>query len=186
MSRSLTGSRWGWSSLFLSLLAVAALAVPGVGYLTASRADGQPLGDSPRQLRLPADRTYGIYVTDADNSGYSVGCEASDIDGPVDFRRPSWSVSGSDIEMLDLVYDTGTGRLTISCSSDETIETRPVPNHVAMLIGLLVAGTLGCVAVGCAIAWLVARGERQATTLPRSTTRDGSASTDRSSTGLRG
>ncbi|WGX98692.1 hypothetical protein [Nocardioides sp. L-11A] len=186
MSRSLTGSRWGWSCLVLGLLAVLALAVPGVGYLSDSRAGGHPLDETPRQLHLPADRTYGIYVSDADNSGYSVGCTASDIDGPIEFRRPPWSVSGSDIEMLEHVYDTGSGLLTISCSSDEPVGTRPVPNHLAMLIGVLVAGTLGCVALGCAVAWIVRRRERQATTLPRSTTRDGSASTDRSSTGLRG
>lgn len=173
--------------LLLCAAALAALAVPGVGWLRATSTDGLALSDTARTLDLPPGATYGIYLTDADNSGYSLGCTGTDVrtGQPVRFDFPGWNI-GSETVMLDHVYDTGSGELTIACRTGETVETRPVPDDRALALGLALAGLLGCTGLGLLVAWYAGRRHAQATTLPRSTTRDGSASTDRSSTGLRG
>ncbi|WP_418063565.1 hypothetical protein [Pimelobacter simplex] len=179
--------RLGLLGAVLCAAALVALAVPGVGWLAATTAHGHGLDDEPRALRLPAHETYGIYVTDADNSGYSVGCTGTDTrtGRPVRFADPGWSI-GTETEMLEQTFDTGSGALTIICTGDEHVETRPVPDGGALVLGIALAGMLGCTGAGLLVAAIATRGQRQATTLPRSTTRAGSASTDRSSRGLRG
>lgn len=177
----------GALGLLLCAATLAALAVPGVGWLRATSADGLALGDTARRIDLPPGATYGIYLTDADNSGYSLACTGTDhrTGRPVRFGSPGWNI-GTETVMLEHVYDTGSGELTIACRSGEPVETRPVPDDRALALGLALAGLLGCTGAGLLVAWYAGRRRDQATTLPRSTTRDGSASTDRSSTGLRG
>lgn len=93
---------------------------------------------------LPADTTYGIYVVDADNSGYAMSCAATDAQGQaVRMGDPSWSISSSDTETLDLVYTTGSGDLTITCPvAGEIVTTRPVPDYRGLVLGALGAGAM--------------------------------------------
>jgi hypothetical protein len=56
--------------------------VPAVVYLGGSGGShGVPVRDGSQQVSLPADRTFGLYVDDPDNSGYAAGCTATDADG---------------------------------------------------------------------------------------------------------
>jgi hypothetical protein len=76
-------------------------------------------------------------------------------------------VSSSDTEVLDLVFDTGSGELTIQCAvPGEQVTARPVPNDLAMLLGIVLAGILGCTGVGLLIVWVTLRSSRQARTTP--------------------
>jgi hypothetical protein len=115
--------------------------------------------ESAQRVALPADQTYGIYIDDADNSGYSQSCAVRDPDGrEVPLRDPGWTVSSSDTETLDLVFDTGAGDLTISCAvPGEQVTAKPVANVLAMALGIPVAGILGFIALGFMVMWLLAR-----------------------------
>lgn len=67
-------------------------------------------------LDLPEHSTFGIYINDADNSGYSLSCSANDADGlPIQLRYPGWHMTSSETEMLDYVFDTGPGDVAMSC-----------------------------------------------------------------------
>ena len=117
---------------------------------------------------LPAARTYGVYVDDADNSGYSESCSATEADGtPIQMESPPWSMSSSDTEVLDLVFDTGSGDLTIECDiPGERVTARAVPNYTAMLLGLMLAGISGCAGLVLLVGWLIARSSPPHTVLP--------------------
>lgn len=148
----------GWAGLILCLMAFTAVAVPGVGYLRAQSDSGVRIGASPRHLDVPAHHTYGVYVDDADNSGYSESCTALDEGNgrPISMRGPSWSMSSSDTETLDLVFDSGTGKVSISCSvPGERVTVREVPHYAAMLLGLVLSIVLGILGVGLLIAWAI-------------------------------
>jgi hypothetical protein len=87
------------------------------------------LTGQPQRVVLPAHRKYGIYVDDANNSGYSLSCMATDAQGRQvhmdDQTPPTISTSGSN--NLDLVYNTGSGDLTFTCSaSGAQTTTRPL------------------------------------------------------------
>jgi hypothetical protein len=153
----------GWVGLLLCVLAIFAVAVPGVGYARATADRGVRLDGSTQHILLPAHQKYGIYVDDADNSGYSEACSAVDAGGrSVRMADPSWSISSSDTEVLDLVFDTGSGALTINCSvPGERVTARPVPNAPAMLLGVILAGIVGCSGAVMIIAWFVFRIRRQ-------------------------
>lgn len=155
----------GWVGLLLCVLALVAVAVPGFGYTRARADDGVRLDGSPQHVQLPANRTYGIYVDDADNSGYAMSCSAVDARGrDASMADPGWSVSSSNTEVLDLVFDTGSGELTITCAvPGEQVTARPVPNDGAMLLGIVLAVGLGCTGLGLLLAWAVERSSRRAT-----------------------
>ena len=70
-------------------------------------------------MRAPGNRTWGIYLNDADNSGYSESCVVADSSGrPVAIRDPGMTVSASDTEMLDHVFTTPEdGRFTVECNA---------------------------------------------------------------------
>ena len=79
----------------------------------------------------------------------------------VPLRVPGWTVSSSDTEMLDLVFDTGDGDLTISCTiPGELVTAKPVPNVLALALGIVVAGLLGVATLGFLVVWLLARSSR--------------------------
>ena len=168
VSRAGRSGLLGWAGLLLCVLALVAVVAPGVGYTRALANEGVRLDGSPQHVLVPADRTYGIYVDDPDNSGYSMNCSAVDARGrEVRLADPGWSVSSSDTEVLDLVFDTGSGELTITCAvPGEHVTARPVPNDWAMLLGIVLAGILGCGGVGLLVAWVVARSSRRPTTTP--------------------
>lgn len=153
----------GWVGALLCLLAVVAVAVPGVGYARTSAEDGVRLDGSAQHVRLQAHEKYGIYVDDPDNSGYSESCTAVDRDGrTIDFRDASWSMSSSDTEVLDLVFNTGSGDLTITCSvPGERVTARPVPNLGALVLGVGIGGILGLTGAVLFIVWLTSRSRRQ-------------------------
>ena len=68
---------------------------------------------------LPAHKKYGIYVNDANNSGYSLNCTAKDAQGRqvhMGSHTPP-TISNSGTNNLDLVYNTGSGDLTFTCSA---------------------------------------------------------------------
>jgi hypothetical protein len=68
---------------------------------------------------LPAHKTYGIYVNDVNNSGYSLSCSAKDAQGRrihMNDQTPA-TVTTSATNNLDLVFNTGSGDLTITCTA---------------------------------------------------------------------
>ncbi|WGL53387.1 hypothetical protein P5P86_06045 [Nocardioides sp. BP30] len=136
----------GWTGVCLTAVAVLVVVFAVVAAHRTTDGPSVRLSDGAHHLSLPAHRTYGIYVDDADNSGYSETCSATDDrGGSIRMRDSSWSISSSDTEMLDLVYDTGSGDLVLTCSvPGEIVTTRPVPANALVLLG--VAG----VAVGIA------------------------------------
>lgn len=152
-----------WVGLVLVVLAIVAVAVPGVGFARASSADGVRLDGTNQRVHLHAHEKYGIYIDDADNSGYSETCSAHDADGRViHLADPSWSMSSSDTETLDYVFDTGSGDLTISCSvPGERVTTRPVANIEGLLIGLGIAAIAGCAGAVLIVVRFVTRPKRR-------------------------
>ena len=156
----------GWVGLLLCVIAVVAVALPGVGYARTSSDDGVLLDTSSQRVHLPAHEKYGIYIDDADNSGYSDSCSAVDRDGrPIRIKDASWSMSSSDTETLDYVFDTGSGELTIDCLvAGERVTTRPVPNFGALALGVAIAAVVGLAGAAMLIIWLVSRSQRQAPT----------------------
>jgi hypothetical protein len=88
------------------------------------------LTDSPQHLVLPAHMKYGIYINDANNSGYSLKCSGTDADGtPIHMNyNPPPNVSTSATQTLDVVYNTGSGDITLACSTPgATATTRALP-----------------------------------------------------------
>lgn len=158
----------GWAGLLLCLLAVVSVAVPAVGYIGAQRDRGVRVDANPRHLDVPAHRTYGVYVNDADNSGYSENCSAFDEGNGrrILMGDPSWSMSSSDTETLDMVFDTGTGKVSISCSvPGEQVTVREVPHDAAMLLGVVASIVLGVLGVGMLIGCAIVRLARPPRTL---------------------
>ena len=71
-----------YAGVLISCLAIVAIVVPAVSYARAARSgDEVRLTGGAQQLNLPAHKTYGVYVNDADNSGYSESCSALDANG---------------------------------------------------------------------------------------------------------
>lgn len=159
----------------LCALALLAVAVPAVGYVGALNGKVIRLTDQPQHLVLPADKTYGIYVEDANNSRYSERCSAIDTQRhQIRMTGPPWSVSSSDTETLDLVYNTGSGRLTIDCAvPGEQVTTRPAPNNREMLLGVVLASVLGCAGVAVVIGSLIGRSSRRTSHPPEGAARQG-------------
>jgi hypothetical protein len=119
--------RSGWrsppASLGLILTCTAALAACGgddSGDAGAHTATVIHLTGQPQHVVLPAHKRYGIYVNDANNSGYSLNCKATDTQGHdeihMDHKTPA-TISTSGTNNLDLVYDTGSGDLIFTCSA---------------------------------------------------------------------
>ena len=156
---------FGWVAVLLGAVAIGSAVVATALFVQSLQGDGYRLDENVRQVALPADRTYGIYVDDADNSGYTQSCSVHDSRGrEVPLRDPGWSVSSSETETLDFVFDTGTGDLTIRCSiPGEQVTAKPVPNVLALVLGIAVAGILGIAALGFMIVWLLARSSRTPT-----------------------
>jgi len=156
---------FGWTALLLCVVAIGSAVVAATLFARSLQGDAYRLDENVRQVALPADRTYGIYVDDADNSGYSQDCSAYDSSGrEIPLRDPGWSVSSSDTETLDLVFDTGSGDLTIRCGvPGEQVTAKPVPDVLALVVGLGIAVVLGVAAIGFVIVWLLARSARAAT-----------------------
>jgi hypothetical protein len=156
--------RWaGWAGLLLCVVAIVTVSVPGAIFARAEGRDGILLDGTTQHINLPPHRTYGIFVDDANNSGYSEDCSGSyDAGGTINLRDPSWSISSSDTEVLDFVFDTGSGAITIYCSvPGERVTVKPVPNSKAFFIGMVVAGIAGSVGVALLIVWLVGRIQRR-------------------------
>lgn len=154
----------GRLGMLLCLAALVAISVPGFGYVRALSEDGVTLDSGPVDLVLPAHRTYGVYVDDSDNSGYSENCSAVDKSQgrPIQMKDPSWNISSSDTEVLDIVFDTGSGHVSISCTvPGERVTIRAVPHDSAMFLGFALAMILGIPGVGMIIAWAVIRSARQ-------------------------
>lgn len=152
----------GWVGALLCVVAVVAVAVPGVGFARSSAEDGVRLDGSAQHVRLPAHETYGIYIDDADNSGYSESCSAVDREGgEIHLEDSFWSMSSSETEMLDYKFDTGSGNLIITCSvPGERVTVRPVPNFGALALGIGIGGVLGLAGAVMLIVWLVTRNQR--------------------------
>jgi hypothetical protein len=124
---------------------------------------GTQLEGTRQQLALEPDTTYGVYVDDADNSGYSWSCSGTRADGrPVELKSPSWSLSESDTETLEYVFQSGTGHVTFTCAAaGERVSVRPYVSPRPLVIGLLVGGVAGTIGVTLLILWMVARLERR-------------------------
>lgn len=139
----------GWVGVLLCALAVVVVVVLAVSTHRATSGPSMRLADGPQHVVLPADSAYGIYINDANNGGYTESCSLTDAQGnTIQMRDPSWSISGSDTETLDMVYNTGSGHLTINCSvPGEIVTTRPVPNYWELLLGGLAAAALAVLGI---------------------------------------
>ena len=161
-SRPRRSRLFGWAAALLGAAAIGTAIVAVSLFARSLEGDSFRLDESPRQVVLPSHRTYGIYVDDADNSGYSESCSVRDAEGKeVPLRGPGWTASTSDTETLDFVFDTGTGELTISCSvPGEQVTAKPVPNVLALVLGSMLAVILGVATIGFLVLWLLARSSR--------------------------
>ena len=148
---------FGWLGVLLCAMAVVVVTVMVLHSVQSGH--GVRLADGPHRLVLPADTTYGIYVNDANNSGYSEKCSATDAQGNrVRMAPPPWSLSTSDTEMLDMVYNTGSGELTINCSvPGEVVTTRPVPTYWELLLGAMTAGVMAAAGIVLILTRLIHR-----------------------------
>lgn len=150
----------GWLSLSLFVLAAAALIVPVTLFERATSDKGVALRGEPVAVNAPPSRTWGVYFDDADNSGYSESCTATDSNGrAITIRDAGATVTTSDTEMLDLVFTTpGDGSFTIACSvGGAEARVGPVGNFSFLLVGILVAALLGLGGLVVGVVWLVRR-----------------------------
>lgn len=149
-----------WLSLSLLVLGAVAFIVPVTLFALASSDKGIALGDGPTEVHAPADRTWGIYANDADNSGYSESCTATDSQGrAIALRDPGVTVSSSDTEMLDHIFTTPSGgHFTIACNAQgANVRVGPVGSLLSVLIGVSVAALLGLGGLVTGILWLTRR-----------------------------
>ena len=154
------------AGVLAGVLAIVAGAIPFAWFARAITSDEVALPAGQHELTLPAHRTYGVYVDDADNSGYSERCSATDASGRrVRMKDPSWNIGWfSDTENLDFVFDTGSGDLRIECSvPGERVTLRQVPNDTALVLGGLLGSLLFATSIGLLIGWVAVR-----TSSPRS------------------
>ena len=147
-------------SLTLLALAAAAVFAPLVPYVLAVTDEGVSVGDGPTEIRASGGRTWGVYVDDRDNSGYSESCTVTDSTGrPVALRDPGVTVSSSDTETLDHVFDTPRdGRFTIACDvQGASARVGPVGSLRSLVIGLAAATLLGLGSLIAGLLWLIGR-----------------------------
>jgi hypothetical protein len=163
-ARRFFGRHLGWVGLLVCVLAVSAGTVTVFGLDRATAGQEVRLDGSTQDVRLPPHQKYGVYIEDADNSGYTEDCSAADASRrPVRLADPSWSVSDSDTEDLDYVFDTGSGALTFDCSiPGERVTLRPVPNPWPLLAGIVLSGLLSCLGAGLILTWFVPWVQRRA------------------------
>ena len=140
-------------------LAVIALAVSIISFVPSVGGVSAELASHPRGVELPTHRTYGIYVNDPNNSGYSLSCSGMDADGhELAFRDAPWTLTTSDTESLELIFDTGAGRLSIACTArGGTVRVGPVPEFRRLAVGLLSV----CVFAGAGILTIVVSRRRK-------------------------
>jgi hypothetical protein len=149
----------GWAGLALCIAGAVAVAVPVIMSLDAPDSPSVRLDGSRQQLSLTPDTTYGVYIDDRDNSGYSLSCSAEDDRGrPIRLRTPSWHVTTSDTEMLEYVYDSGSGEVTMTCSADDaSVSTRPSTPAGRLVLVTVLGGVAGVLGLAMLIIWLVDR-----------------------------
>jgi hypothetical protein len=150
----------GWLSLSLLVMGAAAFIVPVTLFVLASSDKGIALGDGPTEVHAPAHRTWGIFFNDADNSGYSESCSATDSEGrAIALRDPGVTVTSSDTEMLDHVFTTPRdGHFTIACNAQGAdVRVGPAGSLRSVLIGVSVAALLGLGSLVTGILWLTRR-----------------------------
>lgn len=152
--------RLGWFGALLCLVAVVAVAVPGVSYFRASSEKSVTLNQRDQAVSLPPNKPYGIYIDDADNSRYTYSCSVQDGTGrdvPVSDFPPA-RITSSDTEMLDMTFNTGSGELKINCLvRGERVSVRPSPAQRPLVLGSVVAAITGTFGAALLISWLAQR-----------------------------
>lgn len=112
-----------------------------------------------QDVSLPRDKPYGIYIDDADNSGYTYSCSVKDAAGravPVSDLPPG-RVTSSDTELL-ITFSSGSGELTIDCLvRGERVSVRPTPAQRPLVLGVIAGGIAGTLGAGLLISWLAQR-----------------------------
>jgi hypothetical protein len=147
-----------WLGCVVCVLGIAGLTLAVVSIARPHNAPKVQVDGQPRSVVLPAHRTYGFFINDADNSGYTESCVVTDRGRHVELKDPGWSMSSSETETLDLVFDTGSGHVTLSCEvPGETVLAKAVPNYLAIVAGLVVGGALTCLGAGLLVAWVLLR-----------------------------
>ncbi len=156
---------FGWAGLVLCIVAVVAGAVAVTAFVGADDTPSVRLDGTRQQVSLTPHTTYGVYVDDRDNSGYSLSCSAEDARGrPIGLRTPSWDVTYSDTEMLEYVYDSGSGEVALTCRAGGAVaSTRPYVSTAPVALGTLVGGGAGVLGLTLLTIWLVDRLERRRT-----------------------
>jgi len=149
-----------WLSVSLLALAVVAVVIPITRFALASGDPGIALGDGATKVHAPGNRTWGFYFNDADNSGYSESCTATDSNGQtIAIRDPGMTVSSSETEMLNHVFTTPVdGRFTVECSAQgASVRVGPVGSFTEVVVGLALAALLGIGGVVTGSIWLARR-----------------------------
>jgi hypothetical protein len=190
VKRSRVLSVLGWGGIASLLSGVAFIAVAPQAGTSIDRHDSAPpagtiqITESKQRIVVPANKTYGIWADDADNSGYSSDCSIIDNRGrPIDLKFFEGSVvsdSPGDFAQFDVEFNTGSGELTVLNCADSGAEfsVRPVKrpkavgpgpiedfgfepgfdSNFAMTTILLIAGVqLAQLGVCLLVAWLVVR-----------------------------
>ncbi len=147
------GRRWvRWSGAALCVLAGVVVLIPLIAYArVALDGDEVRLSDGPNQVSVPAGKTWGVYVDDANNSGFTMSCSGTDdaTGEPIAMRDPWATISGSETETLEYLFDTGSGELTISCRvPGEEVSIRPAANLNAVVLGFGLAFVPAGIGVG--------------------------------------
>ena len=135
----------GLVGLGLLALAVVALIVPGIGFVRAVTDGGVVLAGGSQTVTVSAHQKYGIYVDHEGNGTKSVTCTITDGGRAVALSKAGWSLSFSDTEVLDHVFDSGSGHLVVECATPEKVTIRPVPNYLEMVVGAGIAFVLGLI-----------------------------------------
>lgn len=152
--------RIGVIGVLLCLVAVVAVAAPAVSYIRASSEKSVTLDQRDQDVSLPPNKPYGIYIDDADNSGFTYRCSVKDAAGrdvPVS-NYPPGRITSSDTEMLDTTFNSGSGELTINCLvRGERVSVRPAPAQRPLVFGVIAGGIAGTLGAGLLISWLAQR-----------------------------
>jgi hypothetical protein len=152
--------RLGWTGLALVIVALIVVSVPAIDYRQERSGPSFAIGETPRKFSLPPDKTYGIFVDDPDDGGYSTSCSVKDDQGrtiPSPVSAPSQFTFSSTL-YLKSTFETGSGTVTVGCTPpSKDVSVRPAPSQLPLLVGGVAGASSAVVAVALLIAWLVVR-----------------------------
>ncbi|MFS3130565.1 hypothetical protein ACLM5J_19340 [Nocardioides sp. Bht2] len=134
--------------ILMILLAVVVLLWPIIAAATASVSPAYWIGTAPRDLALEADTTYGIYVVDGANNGFSISCSVFEAAGtPLELEEGHLAFSLPEDESLMYEFKSAAGHVTVVCTATDPVYVAQVPNERAALIGVAIGVPLASVGI---------------------------------------